>query len=194
MLKYKIIIVLVLQSFCMLGQNHKSINLLTADSTWGKEIIEFPLHFAPQLNYKGVEDVRFPFGWENVDHPYFWSCIFVWDITLNKTLRTQEVEEHIQTYLDGLMAVVNEDDTIDIPKTKAHFKKKVRFKTPKVYKGTIDVYDAFITKKMITLNVTVEGYYCISEKKSNLLFRVSPQNFRHTVWDALNQITIRDRK
>ncbi len=45
---------------------------------------------------------------------------------------------------------------------------------------------------MITLQVTIESYYCEKTKKHIPLFRFSPQNFEHSIWKELNNIKLRD--
>ena len=60
------------------------------------------------------------------------------------------------------------------------------------FTGTLEIYDAFTTKKMITLHVTIESVYC---KKTNTfipLLRFSPKDFKHKAWEMLNQVTLRD--
>ena len=56
---HKIIIVSILISFSIdaFGQQ-KEKNLIQADSTWGREIIQLPFWFAPEINYSGHEDIR----------------------------------------------------------------------------------------------------------------------------------------
>ena len=47
------------------------------------------------------------------------------------------------------------------------------------HKGFVKTFDRFATKKMITLNVLTESYYCKKNKKTILLFKFSPKNFKH---------------
>lgn len=54
-------------AFAVKSKKNLEVNLIKADSTWGKEIIEVPFWFAPEIKYKGYEDIRFAQGWENID-------------------------------------------------------------------------------------------------------------------------------
>jgi len=161
------------------GQKYKQI--LITDITWDKEIIPFPINFAPQINFEGYEDAQFPPGWGKVESEEFWSYIFAWNISGVKTLTEEELTSNIKLYFDGLMDVVNDDKSITIPPTAANFTKQNIGK----YSGNVAVYDAFRSKKSITLNVLVEHHYCEQKKKTIVIFRFSPKSFDHTIWDML---------
>ena len=79
---HKIIIISLLLScsFDAFGQENEEINLIQADSTWGKEVIQIPFWFAPEINYTGHEDIRFAKGWEDINSAGFWTYVFTWDI------------------------------------------------------------------------------------------------------------------
>jgi hypothetical protein len=160
-------------------QKYKQI--LITDSTWDKEIIPFPINFAPQINFEGYEDAQFPPGWGKEESEEFWSYIFAWNISGVKTLTEEELTSNIKLYFDGLMDVVNDDKSITIPPTAANFTKQNIGK----YSGNVAVYDAFRSKKNITLNVLVEHHYCEQKKKTIVIFRFSPKSFDHTIWNML---------
>jgi len=101
------------------GQEHQKIKLIEADSTWGKEVIRIPFWFAPEINYKGYEDIRFAPGWAKVDSTDFWTYAFAWDVNLETKPTSKLYEGHLKDYFDGLMKVVNKDKELSIPKTKA---------------------------------------------------------------------------
>ena len=185
----KIIIISILLncSISTFGQKNKEVNLIQVDSTWGKEIIQVPFWFAPEINYEGYEDIRFAKGWEKINSPGFWTLIFAWDINLKTKPTTKFFEGNLKLYFDGLMKVVNEDSLLIIPKTKAFFKEKKTKNGITTFIGTVETYDAFTTKKILALNVTIESYYCKKTKKHIPLFRFSPKDFKHKSWDMLNQ-------
>ena len=112
-------------------------------------------------------------------------------IITEKILKTKPTtkffECNLKLYFDGLMKVVNEDSLLIIPKTKAFFKEKKTKNGITTFIGTVETYDAFTTKKILALNVTIESYYCKKTKKHIPLFRFSPKDFKHKSWDMLNQ-------
>lgn len=188
----KIIIISILLncSIYSFGQQKEEINLIQADSTWGKEIIQIPFWFAQEIKFNGHEDIRFAKGWEKIDSTGFWTYVFAWDINLNTKPTTKFFEDNLKLYFDGLMKVVNEDTLLIIPKTKALFIEKERKKEITTFTGILEIYDAFTTKKMIKLNVTIESYYCKKTKTFIPLFRFSPKDFNHEAWKMLNQVRL----
>ena len=186
----KTIIILIFLScanYYAIGQNNEEVNLIQTDNTWGKEIIQVPFWFAPEIGYKGQEDIRFAKGWEDIDSAGFWTLVFAWDINLATKPTINFFEENLKLYFDGLMKVVNEDNTITIPKTKASFVEKEQLNGMTNFIGTVETYDAFTTKKMIKLNVTIESYYCENTKQYMPLFRFSPRDYKHKAWEMLKQ-------
>jgi len=168
------------------------LNLLETDTTWKKEIFNFPISFAKEINYEGFEEAQFPEGWRKKDSPDFWSYVFAWNINGNVELNENELEINLQIYFDGLMKVVNKDKEIVIPKTIAQFRKKVDSNNISSYIGKVEIFDAFVTKEPMTLNVLVEKYYCELKKKSIILFRFSPKDFESDVWLKLKRVKLRD--
>lgn len=173
------------------GQNKEDINLIDIDSTWGKEIIKVPFWFAPKISYQGFEDIRFAKGWENINSNGFWTLVFAWDINLKTKPTQQFFEENLKLYFDGLMKVVNENEKLKIPKTEANFKKTKSNKGVEYFKGVVKTYDAFTTKKIILLNVTIESYYCKKMKRYMPLFRFSPRDYNHKAWKMLKQAKLK---
>jgi len=178
----KIIITLILLSplTSIFGQEQETKDILKTD--WGKEIFVFPIRFAPEINYKGIEEARFPKGWGEIENPEFWSYVFAWDIDLDKEMTVSEIETDLQIYFDGLMNV----EIKKYPKTIAKFRK---INTAN-FIGTITTIDNFKTKKQMTLNVTVEQHYCKQKKKSIIIFRFSPKGFDNEIWNKLNMIKL----
>ncbi|MCF6347318.1 MAG: hypothetical protein L3J20_03350 [Flavobacteriaceae bacterium] len=191
MKKIIIISILLSCSFYIYGQKNEEINLMQADSTWGKEIIKIPFWFAPKINYKGHEDIRFAKGWEEIDSASFWTLVFVWDMNLNTKPTIKFFEDNIKLYFNGLMKVVNEDKELIIPKTNVFFLENETKNGTTTFTGTVETYDAFTTKKMIALQVTIESYYCKKTKRYIPLFRFSPKDFKHAIWKELNNIKLR---
>ncbi|EDP96765.1 hypothetical protein U8527_00480 [Kordia algicida OT-1] len=172
------------------SQENTRVNLLTSDASWGKEIISMPIHFAPQIPYKGVEEIRFAPNWSKQGKDDFWSYVFVWDINLNKELTATDLETYMQYYFDGLMRVVNKEKEKKLPKTVALFIKKEKSTNGNEFIGKLQIYNAFHTKDVMLLHCAVTQYYCPKKQKSIVVFRFSPKEFEHTVWNELNAVQL----
>lgn len=166
-------------------------NLLKADSTWGQEIFIFPIHFAPEIQYEGVEDIRFAPGWAKKDNVDFWTYVFAWRLNIDSIPSEKELKNNLTHYFDGLMKVVNKDKDKILPKTTLEFFRKKNVNQHRLT-GTINLYDAFTTKKPITLYVQIDRYYSRKAKKAYLVFKFSPKEFDQAIWKELNEIKLRN--
>ncbi|KAA1240352.1 hypothetical protein [Aquimarina sp. RZ0] len=175
---------------CIQCKNEDSSkNPLIASENWRKETFDFPLAFAPSLTHKGTEYVRFTPGWSEQDSKDFFSYVFLWDIDKNPRLSARMLETEMEVYFDGIMHNISKKNSKhlqEIPKAKAFFEKLNEHS----YVGKILTYDAFFTKKEISLTITVEYIPCDILKKQLVLFKISPQQINHPVWNKLNSISI----
>ncbi len=190
MKRITIILFLLSLSVVVFSQEEESINILKADdSAWGKEVFKFPLRFASEIPYTGAEEARFPKGWRDTESRDFWSYVFAWQITYQKVMSPEELEENIEIYFNGLMDNKNRmksDSSISL--TNALFIKNSQTR----YTGKVRTFDAFTTKKMFTLNVQVQKYDCPQKNKTIVVFRFSPKPFENDVWSYLNEVEIGD--
>ncbi|MEL6811788.1 MAG: hypothetical protein AAFP76_10675 [Bacteroidota bacterium] len=186
------IVALLFLSFTVvsLGQETETFHVLQADSTWKREVLTFPLGFAPELKYKGFEDILFSEGWSKQDQTDFWTYAFVWHIELNTELMEHELESSIETYFDGLMKAVNKDKDFEVPKTTALFVQVKEVQGTSRHLGKVKVYDSFFTQKVMTLNVMVEHYYCERTGSFIPFFKLSPKPFGDEVWKKLQTVVL----
>ena len=193
MKKYRLLTLLLFQTILIFGQEKQEVNLLTSATSWGKEIIQMPLHFAPEIPYKGVEELRFSPDWSKQESDGYWTYAFVWDVDLNKKLTATDLEKDLQYYFDGLMDGVNKDKGKILPKTIALFLKKENTTGASEFVGKLQIYNSFHTKDVMILYCTVEQYYCKEKQKSMVLFRFSPKEFTHPIWQKLETVQLREK-
>ncbi len=170
------------------AQDETHQNLLVIDSTWAKEVFKFPIGFAQDIPYSGFEEAQFPKGWGTKDSPTFWSYAFVWHIEGEIDINEHTLENDLQLYFDGLMAM-NTNGNVDNGILKTNV---LLVKTKTSYKGKLKTFDRLKTKEIITLNVTVEEHYCKDKNTTLLLFRFSPKSFDDSIWNELNTITLKN--
>jgi len=185
-------IVLIQLTLVVAIAQEQKLDLLVADSTWLKEIIKFPFDFAPELPYQGYEDLRFAKHWRNPDGNEFFSYAYIWNINLSVLPTAEGIENDMLLYYDGLMTAVNKDKGFIIPKTKATFIKKETINNLPHFKGTMQVYDSFVTKKVTTLYVNVETLYCTTQKRYILFFKVSAESFNKPIWQKFEALKFVD--
>ncbi|WP_430411037.1 hypothetical protein [Kordia sp.] len=192
-MKHILFLIVFFCTFTVFGQEKSEVNLLTSDASWGKEIIRMPLHFAPEIPYKGVEELRFSPDWSKQDKDGYWTYAFVWDVDLDKKLTATHLETDLQYYFDGLMDGVNKDKGKVLPKTIAFILKKETPTENADFVGKLQVYNSFHTRDIMILYCTVKQYYCKEKQRSMVLFRFSPKPFEHTIWKELNAIRLKKK-
>ncbi|WP_298894643.1 hypothetical protein [uncultured Psychroserpens sp.] len=193
MKKAVLIIGLLLYSFSINAQEEQEKGVFVSDTTWLKEIIKFPLGFAPEIKYEGYEDLRFAKKWRDKDHPDFWCYTFVWHIKGIQKFTAKDLEEQMGFYYDGLMKAVNKKKDFEVPKTTTLIiNTKGNGYDNADFVGKLNVYDAFNTQKMITLNLLAKVHNCEENNTSNISFRLSPQDFEGNIWEKFKDIELRD--
>ncbi|TYA52380.1 hypothetical protein [Formosa maritima] len=187
-MKLTITVLIMFYSIIAFGQDKQQIEIFETDSTWIKEIIEFPIGFAQNINYEGFEDLRFPEGWSKEESHTFWSYVWAWKIKDIGEVTENELETNIQYYFDGLLGLdLYKIDDKHVRKTNTVFIKKDNSH----YIGKVKTFDTRYTKKPLTLNVLVETHYCSQEKKRIIYFKFSPKPFEDDVWNTLDEVTLR---
>ena len=150
---------------------------------WNHETIPFPLDFAPQLPYRGVEELRFAPGWAKPDQPGYWSYAFVWWLTEKPAFDAPTMEATLTTYFRGLSeAVGREKYTIDPGLFHAEL---IADSTSHWLTGRIFSMDAFTTGLPLTLNAEIELRECAKAKRYAVIFLLSPRDKADPIWQEL---------
>jgi len=169
------------------SQNTTEASILIAEDNWGKEIINFPIDWAPNLNLEGFEELRFSPFWSDPKSDQFWSLVMAWNVDTTHALTTEELESNFEAYFDGLMKPNHWATTFPRP-TVVFIPSSEKDSTHSII-GKMKLFDGFHTGESITLNITIEQHFCELSQKSIILFRISPKNFEHAVWKELNAVT-----
>src|SRR5689334_3811165 len=72
---------------------------------WTIERFLIPISFAPQISYKGVEDIRFAPGWANAKSDEYWTYAFLWYLEDAVKITAPIIEENLKAYYTGLFKV-----------------------------------------------------------------------------------------
>jgi hypothetical protein len=116
-----------------------------AASTWRvpvgfkTETIVFPLSFAPELPYVGVEEIRFSPGFFDPKAPAYFTYAFVWALRSPspKTLTVDAQASSLTTYFSGLM------DNVGREKQQSQARKTTVTAQPAKRRFAIATVDAF---------------------------------------------------
>lgn len=170
------------------AQNEKTV--LSAPRSWEAEMIPFPLPFAPELDFSGVEDIRFAPGWSDSTSLDFWTYTFVWNVEMIGMMSTEKLDEIFSAYYNGLIpAVLQENEETEyleeVGEAVVEFEE-----TEDGYQGAIEVFDSFFTKKRITLYIKVSEFFCIETERQLIRSDISLFFFAAPQWDEFEKVKI----
>jgi hypothetical protein len=162
--------------------------ILATPEGWGIERFSLPPDFAPQLTYKGVEDIRFTPGWGNVKSEEHWSYCFLWWLDGSPKIDAAGLQANLKDYYDGL--VVRNTPAGTKPVATAVTVKKINTSAGDVetFNGTINMLD-YHARQPMTLTCVIHVKTCSSDKHTAIFFELSPQSLTHPVWKKMNQLS-----
>jgi len=184
-------LLLVLSLCTVLTYAQENDGILNTPETWKREIIPFPLSFAPGIEFVGLEDLRFAPGWSDPASPEFWTYSFAWYIEMDSAMTEKKLIESFNLYYDGLMGVDHQNQPNAV-KSKQIRRTICEFtRTNTGFTGKMKVYDAFFTKDYMTLNIRVKEYLCRKTNKQIILCDISPKPIEHAVWGIFRNVTLK---
>ena len=158
---------------------------------WTTEKISFPIEFAPQINYKGVEELRFAPGWGKKGDQQYWSYAFLWWLENDPAINEEALEKDLTAYYNGLVNVNITERKIPSIKTVPTVVKVNKINTAAgdiaTYSGTINMLDYMIPAPM-TLNSIIHVRACQLKKRTAVFFEMSPQQVDHAIWKEFDDI------
>jgi hypothetical protein len=159
---------------------------------WRTETIPFPLGFAPELPYKGLEELRFSPGMFKPGSEDFWTYAFVFWLEGEVPWTAERLNSDLKTYLEGLSRAVEAKNEKFDPKAAtvtARLKETKASKDgPQHFEGKVEAYDPFKTHQRQTLNMRGNVFRCPAQGRTVVFFQISPQLETHKVWQTLKQI------
>jgi hypothetical protein len=196
-MKKLIILIVCLITFNTYGQNgfdgHKweAPYLLPIPKGWSIERFLIPISFAPQIPYKGVEDIRFTPGWGNLKSEEYWTYAFLWYLDNVPKTSPEILAENLKAYYTGLIKINTDTTKVatekSIPVVTSFKKIPTEKGDSETYTGTIEMTD-FMQRKPITLNCMIHLRSCKEGNKTILFYELSPKPFTHNNWVNLNQL------
>lgn len=160
---------------------------------WTFERFLIPISFAPEIAYKGVEDIRFTSGWGKKDSEEYWSYLFLWWLDGSKPeTNATIIAANLKAYYSGLMKVNIDAVKSNIPPGKliaetAFNKTDTAAGDTETYIGIVKMLD-YMTQQPITLNCIVHIAACTGQNKTVIFYELSPQAFSHSVWQSFTTL------
>ncbi len=153
---------------------------------WRREVIPFPLEFAPGVASHGVEEIRFAPDFFKPEAPTFWSYAFVWLLDDAPAVDGSWLEHALVVYFAGLADAVGGEKYHFDP---AHYSAKLAPVTVPAgggaWQGTFEGYEPFKTGQPLTLHIEAQVRDCGTRRA--VLLAASPQPPDHEVWARLRE-------
>lgn len=171
------------------GHKWKAPYTLPIPKDWGIERFLIPIGFAPEIPYRGVEDIRFAPGWAKAKDAAYWSYAFLWYLEGGVKMDARTVENNLKAYYTGLIAVNGRNIPAEklIPVVTSFKETRKERGDLQTYAGTITMLD-YMAQKTITLHCRVHLKSCPGRNKTFVFHELSPRPFSHKIWLALNKL------
>lgn len=158
---------------------------LSSPANWDVERFPIPIGFAPQIPYKGVEDIRFTPGWAKATSDEYWTYAFLWYLDGDIKMDSKTVESNLKLYYAGLITANGSNISTPIVTS---FKEITKDNNDlKTYLGTISLFD-YMAKQPLVLNCKVHVTACTDKTKAFIFYELSPKPIAHAVWHSLDKL------
>lgn len=165
------------------GQQDGDLEIVKADLSWRKEIILFPIDWAPEMTLDGFEELYFSPGWGQPESPQFWSYIMAWKVNTNKPLTLEQISWNLERYFDGLMKPNHWSTDFPEPKVELDISNEVIGHEDFI--GKMEFFDGFHTGKPLVTNILIDQWFCEVLQRATVILRFSPQSKDHQIWKEL---------
>lgn len=193
---FRLLAVSLLLSGMLLPADEPKAFKLAAPDGWAGETISLPPGFAPDMELKGAEHIRFAPGMMKPASDSFFCYAFVFELQARPELTEGVVKAEFLKYFRGLCtAVLNgkvpEVDpsafTLELQRVKSNAKPAADgLAAPIMYTGTLNWVEPFATQKAQKLNLEIRTW---SRNDRNYIFAcVSPQARDSAIWKQLRAI------
>ena len=170
--------------FSGFSQKKKDSIIFKNSKNWNREIIKFPIDWAPKLKLTGFEELLFAPNWKDSKSDDFWSLLIGWKVNTSSSLSLKVIENNLHGYFDGLMKPNHWAK--EFPAPIIHLRKN-----KDGFYGTMVFFDGFHTGKLMMVNILGEQKFHKKYNKSIITFRLSPKKFKHKIWQSLTDIKIK---
>jgi hypothetical protein len=156
---------------------------------WTTEHFSLPPEFAPQITYKGIEDIRFAPGWGDSKSDEHWTYCFLWWLEGSPKIDAVTLQANLKAYYEGLVSTNIAGVPVNkLVPTTANVKKATTVPGDlETFNATINMLD-YHTQQPMTLNCLIHVKECKDQKHVAIYFELSPKPFVHPVWKKMNLI------
>ncbi len=181
-----------------LGQSEKDPPYqVPAPRGWAKETIALPPAFAPDMKWKGKEELRFAPGWVKADGDTFFSYTLLFWLPDEQKVDSKTIEQELLTYYRGLAKAVLENKkqqvdvgtfTISVKETPDKPGKRPGGEPVAGYVAELKWIEPFATGKPQTLHLEIHTWLVEKHKHRCIFICASSQPETAAVWKTMREI------
>jgi hypothetical protein len=180
------------------GQADKKSYLIPTPKGWREESMPVPPRFAPDMKWKGTEEIRFAPGMYAPDSASFLSYGFLFWLPPDQKIDRTATEQELLAYFRGLAKAVaprrikKEVDvaafTLKLQDAKETPAKRPSGEAVAGYIGELKWIEPFVTGKPQTLRLDIHTWHCDKHDHNCVFVCASPQPDTAEVWKTLREI------
>jgi hypothetical protein len=178
----------IIMSDVLFAQN-QTPQLLKQPANWQFERFSLPPEFAPNIPYKGAEELRFSPGMFVKDSTTYFTYAFVAELDNVNSVSQDDIRNYLLNYFKGLCSSTAKQRnlSIDVSKIDVAIEKKQNAGDDAFYDGTLNIFGVFADGAPVKLNVEIK---VMNDKASKiyLVFIASPLDKTDNVWKELHSI------
>jgi hypothetical protein len=139
------------------AQQQQTPQLLKQPANWQFERFSLPPQFAPDIPYKGAEELRFSPGMFVKDSAEYFTYAFVAEFDNSKSISQDDVKNYLLTYFKGLCSntAKQRNLSIDTSKITVAMEKKLT-KGEEIYNALLDIFGVFADGAAVKLNAEIK--------------------------------------
>lgn len=188
----------LLVSGSAVGQPEKNLPYqVPAPKGWAKETIALPPAFAPDMKWKGKEELRFAPNWMKADADTFFSYTLLFWLPEHEKVDAKEIERELLTYYRGLAKAVLEQKkqkvdvsafTISVKEASDKPGKRPDGEPVAGFVGELKWTEPFVTGKSQTLHLEIHAWPVEKRKHRCVFICASPQPATSAVWKTMREV------
>ena len=179
----------ILISIALFAQN-QTAQLLKEPANWQFERFALPPEFAPNIPYKGAEELRFSPGMFVKDSAGYFTYAFVAELDNINSISQDNIKDYLFEYFKGLCSSTAKQRklSIDTSKIAVSIDKNASAGKDAHYNATLDIFGVFADGAPVRLDMEIKVMNDKAASKIYLVFIASPLNKTDKVWVTLHSI------
>ncbi len=163
---------------------------------WCPERIPFPFGFAPEMKYRGFEELRFGPGMFKPGSETYWTYAFFWWVEGRQDVDEKTLKRDLERYYKGLSGAVGGSRNLRLDLTKvtarvmaADSKNANGSGIHQVrYTADLKTYDAFATGRLLDLRAEICVHHFPGPDRTWVWFSVAPKSADAAVWKTMRSM------